>query len=75
LSQSARAATALRWCGGVYMAASLTRLAIGLGFPAAPPWFSAWISGAFHLVLAGFVLTLAAFHRRASGAREFGDVA
>jgi hypothetical protein len=65
---SARAAAALLWCGALYMAASLARLAIGLEFPAAPPWFSAWISGVFHLVLAGFVLTLAASHRRASRA-------
>lgn len=65
---SARAAAALRTCGSLYMAASLARLAIGLGFAAAPPWFRAWISGVFHLVLAGFVLTLAASHRRASRA-------
>jgi fatty acid desaturase len=75
LSASRRAASALLWLGGLYMAASLARLAIGLAFPAAPAWFSAWISGVFHLVLAGYVLTLAAFHRRAFGAREFGDVA
>jgi hypothetical protein len=65
---SARAAAALLWPGALYMAASLARLAIGLESPAAPPWFSAWISGVFHLVLAGFVLTLAASHRRASRA-------
>ncbi len=68
LPPSARAATALLWCGSLYMAASLARLGVGLTFPGAPPWFSAWISGVFHLVLAGFVLTLAAFHRRASRA-------
>ncbi len=65
---SARAAAALFWCGVLYLAASLARLAIGLGFAAAPPWFSAWISGVFHLVLAGFVLTVAASHRRGSRA-------
>jgi hypothetical protein len=65
-----RVAAALLWCGVLYMSVSLARLAIGLGFPAAPPWFRAWISGVFHLVLAGFVLTLAAFHRRAGRARE-----
>jgi hypothetical protein len=63
---SARAAAALFWCGVLYMTASLARLAIGLGVAAAPPWFRAWISGVFHLVLAGFVLTLAASYRRGS---------
>jgi hypothetical protein len=75
LALSSRAATALRWCGAIYMAASLARLDVGLAFAAAPPWFHAWISEVFHLVLAGFVLTLAAFHRRASLAQEFDDVA
>jgi hypothetical protein len=75
LSAGARVATALLWCGSLYMAASLARLGVGLGLQAAPPWFRAWISGVFHLVLAGFVLALAAFHRRASSARESSDVA
>jgi hypothetical protein len=75
LQPSGRAATALRWCGALYMAASLARLDVGLTFSAAPPWFHAWISEVFHLVLAGFVLTLAAFHRRASLAQEFDHVA
>ncbi len=60
-----RTATALLWCGALYMAASVARLAIGLGFPAAAPWYRAWISDVFHLVLAGFVLVLAAHQRRA----------
>jgi hypothetical protein len=74
LSPRARAATVLWWCGGLYMAASLARLAIGLDFPAASPWFRAWISGVFHLVLAGFVLTVATFHQRLSGAGGSNDV-
>jgi hypothetical protein len=60
-----RTKTALLWCGTLYMAASLARLAIGLGFPGAAPWYRAWISDVFHLVLAGFVLMLATPHRRA----------
>lgn len=47
--------------GGVYLAGSLARIAIGL-LPGAPGWFRAWIPGAFHLVLAGYVMTLAAHH-------------
>jgi hypothetical protein len=72
---SRRGASALLWCGSFYMAAAIARLVIGLGIPAAPAWFSAWISGVFHLVLAGFVMTLGAMQRRALGAREAGDVA
>jgi hypothetical protein len=74
-SAGRRAATVLFRCGSLYMAASIARLGVGLGVPAAPAWFSAWISGVFHLVLAGFVLTLAVLQRRALGAREFADVA
>jgi sterol desaturase/sphingolipid hydroxylase (fatty acid hydroxylase superfamily) len=59
-----RTGLALLWGGGLYMAGSLVRLAIGLILPSAPSWFSAWISGAFHLVLAGYVLVLAALHLR-----------
>ena len=52
----------LAWIGGVYMAGSLARLAVGLAVTNAPPWFTAWISAVFHVVLAAFVLTLAAYH-------------
>ena len=48
----------LGWFGAMYMAASLGRIAIGLGMPDAPAWFSAWIPAGFHLVLASFVLCL-----------------
>jgi hypothetical protein len=44
------------------MAGAMTRLAIGLALPNAPAWFTAWISGAFHVVLATFVLALARYH-------------
>lgn len=49
--------------GGVYLSGSLGRIAIGL-LPGAPRWFRAWIPGAFHVVLAGYVVTLAGYHLR-----------
>ena len=55
----------LLWLGGIYLAGSLGRIAIGL-VPGAPGWFRAWIPGAFHVVLAGYVLTLGACHLRLS---------
>ena len=61
---SRRVGVPLAWFGGVYMGGSIARLAVGLAVPTAPAWFSAWISGVFHLVLAGFVLTAAHFHLR-----------
>lgn len=54
----------LAWGGSIYMAGSLARLGVGLTFPAPAPWFTAWISAVFHVVLAGFVLTLAAYYAR-----------
>ncbi|HUQ25143.1 MAG TPA: hypothetical protein VM140_05690 [Burkholderiales bacterium] len=56
----------LLWIGGVYMAGSLLRIAIGLVVPAAPAWFSTWIPALFHVVLAGYVLTLATYRGRSS---------
>ena len=55
--------TAATWIGGVYMAGSISRVLVGLAFPESHAWFRAWISGAFHIVLAGFVLALARYHR------------
>lgn len=54
----------LRFVGVLYASGSMARLAIGLTLPAAPAWFTAWIPALFHLVLAAFVLLLAAFHLR-----------
>jgi hypothetical protein len=65
LVPSGRASRALGWAGGAYMAVALGRIAVGLCIPPAPDWFRAWIPGAFHVVLAGFVLTLGVFHRSA----------
>ena len=62
---NARAARVLAWLGGLYMGGSLGRIALGLTLEDAPPWFTAWISAVFHLVLAAFVLTLAAYYNAA----------
>ena len=64
LAPNRRAARVLAWFGGLYMAASLGRIVVGLAIPAAPDWFRTWIPAIFHVVLAGFVLTLAVYHRR-----------
>jgi sterol desaturase/sphingolipid hydroxylase (fatty acid hydroxylase superfamily) len=56
---------AMKWLaalGSLYMAVAIARIAIGVAFPSAPAWFTAFISGAFHLVLAGFILALAGYH-------------
>jgi len=60
---SSPAARRLRWAGALYMGGSLLRLAIGLGVPQAPAWFSAWIPAVFHVVLAGWLLLLATWAR------------
>ena len=62
-----RAGNALAWAGGIYMAGSLARIAVGLAVPAAPDWFRTWIPAVFHVVLAAYVLTLALCHRRVLG--------
>jgi hypothetical protein len=64
----------LLWLGGTYLAASLGRIAIG-ALPGVPQWFRAWIPGAFHAVLAGYVVTLGAYHLRLSepATRPAGD--
>jgi hypothetical protein len=54
----------LAWIGSIYMAGSILRIAVGLAIPSAPTWFSTWIPALFHLVLAGFVISAAAFHLR-----------
>ena len=62
---SPKAARVLAWLGAVYMTGSVLRIVIGLGATDAAPWFTAWISAGFHVVLAAFVLTVAAYHRTA----------
>lgn len=67
--RSRHASAALAWAGGIYITASLGRIAIGLALPHAPAWFSTWIPAAFHVVLAGFVVTLAVHQRHESSHR------
>jgi hypothetical protein len=55
---------ALTGFGALYMAGSVLRIIIGLAVPTASNWFKAWIPAFFHLVLAGFVITLALYARR-----------
>jgi hypothetical protein len=59
---SSRAMQGFAWLGALYMFVAVGRIAIGLSVDDAPAWFRAWISGAFHVVLAGFVLALARYH-------------
>lgn len=66
LPKSERAGRTLSWFGAMYMGGSLLRIAIGLLVPGARGWFSAWIPALFHVVLAGWVLTLAAYHAGAA---------
>jgi hypothetical protein len=61
-ARNPRTSKILAWLGGIYMLGSLGRLAVGLTLPGAPAWFMAWIPAAFHVVLAGFVLTLADYY-------------
>jgi hypothetical protein len=70
LPKSARAGQLLGWIGGLYMAGSVGRIAVGLFIDQAPAWFTAWIPGFFHLVLAGFILALSAYHTTERGFRQ-----
>jgi hypothetical protein len=56
------AARVLWWAGTVYFGGSIARIVVGAAYTQAPPWFTAWIPAFFHVVLAAFVLTLAAAH-------------
>ncbi len=49
----------LAWSSFLYMGGSMLRIMIGIFVPAAPAWFTTWISALFHLVLAAFVMALA----------------
>jgi hypothetical protein len=64
LTPSPRTGSALAWSGGLYLTGSLARIVIGFTVETAPAWFRAWTPAAFHIVLAGFVLTLACYHWR-----------
>ena len=75
LQRRAGVGRALTIAGWIYCSVMLIRLCIGVAAPAAPGWFKAWIPGVFHLVLAAFVLTLAAYHRqRVTGSDDRGSL-
>lgn len=65
-----RTGAILRAFGGVYMAGSLARIAVGLLMPDAPGWFTAWIPAFFHVVLATFVMVVAHCHLNNSNSTE-----
>ncbi len=48
--------------GGLYFIAMAARLVAGVTILADIPWFAASLPSAFHLVLAGFILTLGRYH-------------
>lgn len=62
LRKSARAARMLGVCGAIYMAGSIARIAVALTLSEPPAWFADWIAAVFHIALAAFGLTLAAYH-------------
>jgi hypothetical protein len=64
LVPSRRLGVGLAWAGATYMTFSIGRIAVGLAVPEANPWFRTWIPAFFHLVLAGFVLTVSLYHLR-----------
>jgi hypothetical protein len=68
-----RAGVVLAWIGGIYMAGSLGRLAVGLLASAPPPWFTAWVSGIFHVVLAAYVLVLSVYHMTGKTGKPGGE--
>lgn len=63
--RNARAARVLLWVGGLYMAGSTARILLGVVLPDPHAWFTAWIPAFFHVILAAYVLTLAAYHATA----------
>ena len=59
LARRPLAARVLHAFAAIYFTASVLRILVGVFHPDAGPWFTAWIPAFFHLVLAGFVWTLA----------------
>lgn len=66
LQPNRRSGQILAWSGAVYLAVSFMRIAIGISSDVVAPWFRTWIPATFHLILAGFVLIAACYHRRDS---------
>lgn len=68
-TRCARTGGLLLWLGGVYFGVMLLRLLLGMTMLSGHHWFGQPIPAVFHLVLAGFVLTLGAWHRSAGSER------
>jgi hypothetical protein len=66
---TARTTRVLWWAGAVYLAGSIGRIVVGVAYARAPAWFTTWIPAFFHVVLAAFVLTLAAAHASVNKAK------
>ena len=64
-----RLGAVLAWAAAAYMAVALGRIAVGLFWRGADPWFRTWIPAFFHVVLASFVLLTARYHSRKGGKR------
>jgi hypothetical protein len=54
----------LAWLGAAYIAVAFGRIVFGLSLPDATSWLCVWVPTLFHIGLAGFVLTISAYHRR-----------
>jgi ornithine lipid hydroxylase len=59
LARRPLAARVLQAFAAIYFTGSVLRILVGVFYPDAGPWFTAWIPAFFHLVLAGFVWTMA----------------
>jgi hypothetical protein len=54
----------LAWLGAACIAVAFGRIVFGLAVPDATSWLCVWLPMLFHIGLAGFVLTISAYHRR-----------
>jgi len=66
ISPNRRSGTGLAAFGIMYLSIMLGRLILGLTVYTDSRWFTNWIPTFFHIVLASFVLVIAAFHLRHS---------
>jgi hypothetical protein len=54
----------LAWLGAGYIAVAFGRIVFGVAVADATPSLCVWMPTLFHIGLAGFVLTISAYHRR-----------
>jgi chromate transport protein ChrA len=67
VSPSRRLGTALLAIGVLYFVVMALRLMLGLSVLSHLPWFAKVIPAFFHLVLAGYILVVGAYHWRYAG--------